>query len=232
MTGIRLLLLLPIFAFTQATEHHHKVFSFESEGYRTFRVPCLVIARNGTILAFAEGRAPTDRPPVGNVTTCWGAQASVADHHCYDKDIVLKRSYDDGRSWTDVARLARANATYFYSNENAAVDPTSGTVHLQYSRCKVATGYDECVNVLVRSIDNGETFGSELVLGRGLGGPAGGWVMRRAVGTAWHGRVIMPQYYYGTGMLFSDDGGSTWNKGNSIGLINNNNYRMAVLLES
>ena len=69
-------------------------FSQHSSGYQTFRIPSLVTAADGTLVLFAEGRAPTNtnRTPVGNESICWGQLASLYDWQCYDKDIVMRRS--------------------------------------------------------------------------------------------------------------------------------------------
>lgn len=56
------------------------VFESGTEGYNTFRIPAIVRAQDGTLLAFAEGRrdSPGD---AGNI------------------DLVMRRSDDDGRTW-------------------------------------------------------------------------------------------------------------------------------------
>src|SRR6267378_1467064 len=56
------------------------VFKTGQDGYHTYRIPVIVRAKNGDLLAFAEGR-----------------KNSATDHG--DIDIVLKRSSDEGKSW-------------------------------------------------------------------------------------------------------------------------------------
>ena len=54
-------------------------------GYKTFRIPSMVVAADGkTLLVAAEGRAPQGpgRPSVGNVSLCWGELASLYDWQC------------------------------------------------------------------------------------------------------------------------------------------------------
>src|SRR5437899_3282859 len=57
------------------------VFKSGRDSYHTFRIPVIVRAKNGDLLAFAEGR-----------------KNSTADHG--DIDIVLKRSHDNGKTWS------------------------------------------------------------------------------------------------------------------------------------
>lgn len=65
--------------------------------YLGYRIPSAVVARNGDLLVFAEGRAPRARPGArGNLTLCYGQPASLYDWKCYAKDIVARRSTDQG----------------------------------------------------------------------------------------------------------------------------------------
>lgn len=59
------------------------VFKSGSDGYHTFRIPVIVRATNGDLLAFAEGR-------------------KNGSGDAGDIDIVLKRSQDGGRTWGPV----------------------------------------------------------------------------------------------------------------------------------
>src|SRR5262245_51805927 len=56
------------------------VFKAGEDGYHTYRIPSIVRAKNGDLLAFAEGR-----------------KNSAGDHG--DVDIVLKHSSDGGKTW-------------------------------------------------------------------------------------------------------------------------------------
>ncbi|MBN9661381.1 MAG: exo-alpha-sialidase [Acidobacteria bacterium] len=63
------------------------VFQAGDDGYKSFRIPALLATRKGTLLAFAEGR-----------------KGSTADSG--DIDIVLKRSTDQGRTWSGIEIIA------------------------------------------------------------------------------------------------------------------------------
>lgn len=61
-------------------------------GYAAFRIPALLRAGNGALLAFAEGRLE-----------------SISDGSP-TKDLVIKHSNDGGQSWSDLRRVARAGS--------------------------------------------------------------------------------------------------------------------------
>ena len=71
------------------------VFKAGQDGYHTYRIPAIVRAKNGDLLAFAEGRK-NDRNDHGDI------------------DIVLKRSSDNGKSWGSMELV-----------QDEAVDPTA-----------------------------------------------------------------------------------------------------------
>ncbi|MBE6237470.1 MAG: exo-alpha-sialidase [Bacteroidales bacterium] len=77
-----LLILLFLAACTESP-FETEVFVSGTEGYSTYRIPAIVSAPDGTLLAFAEGRKDND------------ADAG-------DIDLILKRSTDGGRSWGKV----------------------------------------------------------------------------------------------------------------------------------
>src|SRR5690242_1136047 len=56
------------------------VFKAGEDGYSFYRIPVIIRAANGDLLAFAEGRK-NDREDHGDI------------------DLVLKRSTDNGKSW-------------------------------------------------------------------------------------------------------------------------------------
>lgn len=60
-----------------------ELFKAGEDGYNTFRIPGMVVSKKGTVLAFAEARKNSHRD--------FG-----------DIDLVVKRSEDGGRSWSDI----------------------------------------------------------------------------------------------------------------------------------
>src|SRR5215813_2825807 len=63
------------------------VFRSGEGGYHTYRIPALIVSAKGTLLAFCEGR-----------------RNSAAD--AGDIDLLLRRSFDGGKTWAAVQKLA------------------------------------------------------------------------------------------------------------------------------
>ncbi|WP_321477497.1 sialidase family protein [uncultured Paludibaculum sp.] len=76
-------------AFAAAPEPSVKITVFQAgdDGYHTFRIPALLATRKGTLLAFAEGRK--------------GGRSDSGDI-----DVVVKRSMDQGRTWSGIELVA------------------------------------------------------------------------------------------------------------------------------
>jgi sialidase-1 len=79
-------------------------------GYHTYRIPALVVATNGTVLAFCEGR-----------------MNGAADSGRID--LLLKRSMDGGKTWLPQTVL-RSDGDNVCGNPAAVVDQITGAVFL------------------------------------------------------------------------------------------------------
>lgn len=87
------LLLLLFISIDSSSENDTIVFQKGEAGYFCIRIPSLLITAKGTLIAFGEGRLYT----------------------CDDntqKDIVYKRSLDNGKTWSNLQILYRANSTF------------------------------------------------------------------------------------------------------------------------
>ena len=216
------------------------LFAANSNGYASYRIPGLIITRRGTLLAYAEAR----RTGKGD----WDAI-----------DIVLKRSTDGGRTWTEqrqIAAIAGASRNpaaaressvnkdgLTYNNPVAIADRRTGAVHflfcLEYARC-----------FYLRSDDDGATFAPPVEITNTFAqfrkdydwkviatGPTHGIQLRS-------GRLIVPVWLStSTGksahhpsnnaVIYSDDHGKTWNAGDFAGRNSSelNDPSEAVLVE-
>ena len=114
-------------------------------GYHTYRIPSLLATAAGTILAFCEGR-----------------RHSASDSG--DIDIVLRRSTDDGETWSEMQLVADAGPDVF-GNPCPVQDGATGTIWLpinwnlaEGSESKIVRGTAPRGVWLLRSDDDGATW--------------------------------------------------------------------------
>lgn len=180
-------------------------------GYACFRIPSVVRATNGDLLAFAEGRV-----------------ADCGDDG--DIDLVLRRSSDEGRTWTDI-QVVSAGEGQTHGNPVPIVDQESGRVALVTTH----NGADDCTDgcqrmpYLQTSDDNGRSWTPATLLSDATKphwtfwyatGPMHGIQLQHGPNA---GRMIVAAsheyldeddaHVYGTHLIFSDDGGLTWQIG-------------------
>jgi sialidase-1 len=195
----------------QATGEHlveTTVFKAGEDGYHTYRIPAIVRAKNGDLLAFAEGR-----------------KNGGGDHG--DIDIVLKRSGDGGRTWGPM-RLVQdewddPTAKVWIGNPAPVVDMMDpkhpGRIWLPFTRSNASM-------FVTYSDDHGETWSDRRdVSGEALN-PAWGWCAAGPVHAIQlergkhAGRLVIPCDHqqkdkgtWGTHLMLSDDHGETWRLG-------------------
>ena len=201
------------------------VFQHDTENGYGFRIPALVAAADGSLLAFAERRA------------------GLHDHA--ENDIVLRRSTDNGKTWLPMQVLADEGRDSL--NDPCAVVLQSGRVLLMYQRFpwlvhartssrtqRGDPGYDGPRNTrtcLIHSDDNGISWSSpreitKMVRGSdriSIGSPGAGIQLARG---EHKGRIILPLYEtrplpgnerdWLNSVAYSDDQGETWKVSNNI----------------
>ena len=184
----------------------HDVFVSGQEGYHTYRIPALVRAGNGDLLAMCEAR----RDSAGDAGKI---------------DLVLKRSGDGGGSWGAQERIYGEAGNTTIGNPVPIVD-RAGAIHLVFCR-----NNREAV-LYSRSEDHGrswsvprkrvdapmleEMFGFPVQ--RFGTGPGHGLTLRsgRLVVPIWMKQGASFHYQEGTfraAVLLSDNGGATWRAG-------------------
>ncbi len=114
-------------------------------GYHTYRIPALTVTTKGTILAFCEGR-----------------RDSGCD--CGKIDLLLRRSADSGRRWSDVQVVA-ADGDMTCGDPCPVVDARDGTIWLPF--CKNLNNGPEKMIIdgkaprtiwMTKSADDGRTW--------------------------------------------------------------------------
>ena len=184
------------------------VFKAGQDGYHTYRIPTLVQAKNGELLAFAEGR-----------------KNSPADNG--DIDIVLKRSSDQGQTWGPLEMVQDddddPNGRVWIGNPTPIIDHTDpqhpGRIWLVFTRSNAKM-------FVTFSDDNGKTWSKRRDISPETMKPEWGWCAAGPVHGiqlehgAHAGRLVAPCDHqnkasksWGSHIVYSDDHGATWKLG-------------------
>ena len=183
-----------------------------TNGYHTYRIPALEITTKGTVLAFCEGRK-NDQEDTGDI------------------DLLLKRSEDNGHSWSEATIVYEVggDAEITIGNPCPIVDRQTGRIHLLFVQ-----DYHQLFSTY--SDDDGLTWSTPrehtaildewdypLVLiatgpGHGIQLSSG-----RLVAPVWICDRERKDRYENTtkdrirsGMIYSDDHGQTWQTGGLV----------------
>lgn len=190
-----------------------------------YRIPSLVTTKSGVLLAIAERR--------------------IGLHDHAQNDIVIRRSNDDGKTWSDIEVIYEDGKNSL--NDPCAVVLGSGRILLMFQRypylvhsrsdgkIQIAdTGYDGPRNTksyITFSDDEGVSWSTPQEITKqvrpseriSIGSPGIGIQLTQGVHK---GRVILPLYetkkisentrVWGNSVAFSDDEGETWSISNEI----------------
>ncbi len=218
MNLIRLSFLLAASALAAEPEFSD-VFTSGKEGYASIRIPAVLVTKQGTVLAFAEGRKrATDQA---------------------ENDIISKRSTDGGRTWNTL-HVIHDDGANSLNNPTVVQERESGRIFLMYQRIPAGmnewglgttTGLDGpgiYRNLLTSSDDDGATWSEPRDITATTkrperattiaSGPGIGIQLTRG---ARKGRLIFP---FNEGpvrrwqnfAVFSDDAGKTWSYGADV----------------
>jgi len=192
-------------------------------GYQSYRIPALIVTTRGTLLAFCEGR-----------------RNSAADSG--DIDILLRRSFDGGKTWGPVQTVADAGADTI-GNPTPVVERRSGAVILLMTRnpggmAERDIGENDRTVWIARSADDGATWSA----------PAEITAQVKRAGWTWYatgpgngiqlasGRLVIPCDHNAgrterhSHVIYSDDRGATWHIGGAA--EENTNESAVVQLKS
>lgn len=172
------------------------------KGYHTYRIPAIIVSTKGTILTFCEGRK-YGRGDAGKI------------------DIVLKRSLDNGDTWQPMRILVEEGLNTM-GNPSPVVDHSTGVIWLLF--CK-----NNILVYVMKSVDDGVTWSDPIEITKDVKkedwywyatGPCHGIQLK-------NGKLVIPcdhaegprvrgdmNYSH---MIYSEDHGSSWKLGESIG---------------
>ncbi|MSO22535.1 MAG: exo-alpha-sialidase [Acidobacteria bacterium] len=190
-----------------------EVFRAGEAGYHTYRIPALVTTRKNTVLAFCEGRK-NSRQDTGDI------------------DLVLKRSFDGGRTWGKLQIIAD-HAADTIGNPTPVVDRDTGTIWLLLTKNlgsltekQILAGEGIRTVWVTSSTDDGATWSPTVEISRDTRdsnwtwyatGPGNGIQLKS-------GRLLIPCCHspkgtrmYRSHVIYSDDHGKSWKLGGTVG---------------
>lgn len=214
------------YAFTQDLPPHQALFTAGENGYKSYRIPSLIRAKNGALLAFCEGR----RDGAGDAG---------------DIDLLMKRSTDNGKTWS-AQRVVWDDGANTCGNPCPVLDEQTGEILLLLTHNRgdvpekdIVTRKSESTRTvwLSRSADHGVSWSKPVDITQTTKKPEWGWYATGpGVGIQIKhgprkGRLVIPcdfsyddpngkvrngPFEYGSHAIYSDDHGKTWQLGGTI----------------
>ncbi|MCB1020069.1 MAG: exo-alpha-sialidase [Acidobacteria bacterium] len=193
------------------------VFASGQGGYHTFRIPALLVTQKGTLLAFCEARK-LGRGDSGEI------------------DMVVKRSEDGGRSWSE-PQLVWGDGANTCGNPCPVVDRKTGRILLPMTWNRGEDGGKELHQgsakgtrrvFLSASDDDGKSWAEPREITSEAKAPDWWWyatgpgVSIQIQKGAHAGRIVVPANHtsqkdgFAAHTIYSDDGGKTWRRSNPI----------------
>lgn len=192
------------------------VFKANEGGYRAYRIPSLIVTTKGTLLVFCEAR-----------------KTSLSDDG--DIDLVMRRSTDGGKTWGPMQLVLEEGgaAEIKIGNPCPVVDQSSGTILLGVNRSILGTAPKVFI---LTSTDDGQTWSQPKNIteqstepGWGLQALGPGVGIQLGHGSR-QGRLVLPANHRpslnkrdpsASHVIYSDDGGKSWQRGGTVGLHTN-----------
>jgi sialidase-1 len=201
---------------------HVDVFVSGQDGYHTYRIPAIIRASDGTLLAFCEGR-------------------KNAGGDSGDIDLLLKRSTDNGRTWS-AAQVVWDDAANTCGNPCPVLDETTGTLSLLLTH-NLGTDRERDIAArtakgtrtvwVAQSTDHGATWTKPVEITSTTKDPSWTWYATgpgigiQIKNGPHKGRLVIPcdhnyddadtkQHLSGSHAIYSDDHGRTWKLGGVI----------------
>lgn len=219
-------LLAALQAFSQTVPDQQTLFTAGENGYKSYRIPSLIRAKNGALIAFCEGR----KDGAGDAG---------------DIDLLMKRSTDNGKTW-GAQQVVWDDGTNTCGNPCPVLDEETGEILLLLTQNRgdvpekdIITKKSESTRTvwLSRSTDDGLTWAKPVDITQTTKKPEWGWYAT-GPGTGIQikhgprkGRLVIPcdfsyddpngkvrngPFEYGSHAIYSDDHGKTWQLGGII----------------
>lgn len=187
-----------------------KLFDAGQDGYHTYRIPAIITAGDGSLIAFAEGR--------------------VNNHKDFgDIDLVAKRSTDRGRTWSDLMVIQDDSTNCCDSPIPVLLDNGRLLLLSMWRGQRNGIRLYNQRSYIQYSDDNGLTWSEKREITDQVRdttwlmhclGPGHAIVLKQG---SHNGRIIVPSYHkwtfpgepwYGKSyIVYSDDSGQTWQMG-------------------
>jgi sialidase-1 len=165
-----------------------------------YRIPALVVAKNGDLIAAIDERGP-----------------SCADLKANDNiNIVMRKSRDNGKTWSDIRTLVDYPIGKSASDPSFILDSITGTIFLFYNYMDLNKERDIYYLHVMRSTDNGESWSHSEDITKQITKPewhgdfkfiTSGKGIQTSKGVLLHTLVNLK---YGVFIFGSDNYGKTW----------------------
>ncbi len=169
-------------------------------GVSCFRIPSIVTAPNGNLIAVLDERVPS----CGDLK--WNKNIN----------IVMRRSTDHGESWSEIETIVDYPEGESASDPSMIVDNVTGTVFLFYNYMDLENERDVYYLKVMKSVDNGLTWSAPIDITSQIAKPewhndakfvtSGNGIQTR------NGRLLhtMVNLDHGLHLFGSDDHGESW----------------------
>ncbi len=207
------------------------LFSGGDAGSKSYRIPAIVTANDGSLVTATDKR--------------WSGSADLPNHI----DVVIRRSTDKGRTWSDPLTIAGNGAEMGYGDPALVVNRSNGDIICLFASDKGWTSSTadapQRINQSV-SHDNGVTWSqpadiTSQIYGAACANPVsrnwqGAFVTSGAATQLRNGRLMAvlaaretSEFVISNFAIYSDDGGQTWKVSTNRASINGDEAKVVEL---
>ena len=129
-------------------ENHVLFGNTMKEGVFCYRIPSIVTAQNGDLVAAIDER----------VVSCDDLRTNT------DINIVVRRSMDNGKTWTEIETIVDFPVNKSASDPSMIVDRITGDIFLFYNFMDLENTKDIYFLHMIKSSDNGRTWSAPVEL--------------------------------------------------------------------